>query len=113
MIRANAHRFGAIRTLASVGLVAIGVAASTAVPALAQASGTWTTTGNLNNPSSQGPLILLANGQVLTVGTGSAELYNPATGSWTITGSTATPRSGHTATNAPQRRSFGCWRIPR
>jgi N-acetylneuraminic acid mutarotase len=55
----------------------------------------------LNNPSSQGPLILLANGQVLTVGTGSAELYNPATGKWTVTASTATPRSGHTATMLP------------
>jgi hypothetical protein len=55
----------------------------------------------LNNPSSQGPLILLANGQVLTVGTGSAELYNPATGNWTVTASTATPRTGHTATLLP------------
>jgi hypothetical protein len=32
MIRANAHRFGAIRTLVSVGLLAIGVVASTARP---------------------------------------------------------------------------------
>jgi N-acetylneuraminic acid mutarotase len=84
-----------------VGFFAIGLIASAAVPALAQASGTWTTTGNLNNPSSRGPLILLANGQVLTVGTGSAELYNPATGNWTVTGSTATPRTGHTATLLP------------
>ncbi len=37
MIRANAHRFGAIRTLVSVGLLAIGVVASMAVPAIAGA----------------------------------------------------------------------------
>jgi hypothetical protein len=32
MIRANAHMFGAIRTLVSVGLLAIGVVASTGRP---------------------------------------------------------------------------------
>lgn len=32
MIRANSHRFGAIRTLVSVGFFAIGLIASTAVP---------------------------------------------------------------------------------
>jgi len=37
MIRANPHRFGAIRTLVSVKLLAIGVVASTAVPAIAAA----------------------------------------------------------------------------
>jgi hypothetical protein len=37
MIRANPHRFGAIRALVSVGLLAIGVVASTAVPAIAAA----------------------------------------------------------------------------
>ena len=38
MIRANALRFGAIRALVvSVGLLAIGVVASTAVPAIAAA----------------------------------------------------------------------------
>jgi galactose oxidase-like protein len=49
---------------------------------------------------------LLPNGQVLVTGgenaagkiLTSAELYNPATGKWTVTGSTATPRVSHTAT---------------
>jgi N-acetylneuraminic acid mutarotase len=49
---------------------------------------------------------LLANGQVLVAGgedaqsnrIGAAELYNPSTGKWTVTGSLATPRIDHTAT---------------
>jgi N-acetylneuraminic acid mutarotase len=49
---------------------------------------------------------LLANGKVLIAGgqtaandaLGSAELYNPATGSFSLTGKLITPRSGHTAT---------------
>ena len=49
---------------------------------------------------------LLPNGQVLVAGGGddngdifaSAELYNPATGVWSPTGSIGSPRSSHTAT---------------
>jgi N-acetylneuraminic acid mutarotase len=49
---------------------------------------------------------LLANGQLLVAGgedaqgnhVAAAELYNPATGIWTATGSLATPRIDHTAT---------------
>jgi len=51
---------------------------------------------------------LLPNGQVLVAGgfNGShalisAELYDPATGVWTATGSMATARVGHTATLLP------------
>jgi hypothetical protein len=47
---------------------------------------------------------LLADGQVLVAGggessatAGSAELYNPATGKWTLTGTMTTPRYGHQA----------------
>ena len=48
---------------------------------------------------------LLNNGQVLVAGgtdggadLASAELYNPATGSWTFTGSMSSPRNAHTPT---------------
>jgi len=52
---------------------------------------------------------LLTNGQVLVAGgedssfepTGSAELYDPATGIWTATGSLGTGRQMHTATLLP------------
>src|SRR5205823_11552805 len=51
---------------------------------------------------------LLPNGNVLVAGGGdidgihpSAELYDPASGTWSATGSLATPRSGHTATLLP------------
>ena len=51
---------------------------------------------------------LLPNGMVLLVGgygnaetPSSAELYNPTTGQWTVTGSLSAARSGHTATLLP------------
>jgi hypothetical protein len=73
--------------------------------------GGWLPTGNLNVPRSGHTATLLPDGTVLVVGgwsmdaatkaivkLDSAELYDPATGIWTPTGSLATPRSGHTAT---------------
>src|SRR5260370_2326272 len=110
MIRANTHRFGAIRTLVSVGLLAIGVVASMAVPAIAAASGFWTTTGSLSTARTGHTATLLPNGRVLVAGGSdgtsgnkltSAELYDPVTGKWTVTGSMATPRESHTATLVP------------
>src|SRR5205807_1013941 len=56
---------------------------------------------------------LLPNGKVLVAGgdpasggtlpgaTATAELYDPSTGSWSVTGSMAFPRNGHTATLLP------------
>jgi N-acetylneuraminic acid mutarotase len=64
--------------------------------ALAQASGTWVTTGSMTTLRSSGDVsaTLLQNGQVLVAGgnngstyLASAELYNPATGKWTAAGS--------------------------
>ena len=109
MIRMNAVRFRAARTYALLGLFSIGWAASTPVPALAQASGTWRTTGSLNTPRGSHTATLLQNGDVLVAGgedTGGnvltrAEVYDLATGKWTVTGSMATPRVGHTATLLP------------
>ena len=108
MIRANLHRLEGIGTLVLAGLFVIGVETSTAVPAVAQASGTWTTTGSLNTARVGHSATLLPSGQVLVAGgeglTGvlaSAELYNPATGKWTFTGSMATGRYAHTAVLLP------------
>jgi len=63
------------------------------------ATGTWAPTGSLNAPRDGHQEVLLANGQVLAVdgedvssaGTfnlNSTEVYDPATGTWTTTGTT-------------------------
>ena len=73
------------------------------------ATGTFTTTGSLNTARDEHTATLLNNGTVLITGgegpsgTGgtelaSAELYNPATGVFTVTGSMSTARVEHTAT---------------
>jgi N-acetylneuraminic acid mutarotase len=72
------------------------------------ATGTWTRTGRMTAPREQHTATLLTNGQVLAAGgyndadpfnhsLASAELYNPATGTWALTGSLNTPRYGHQA----------------
>jgi hypothetical protein len=71
-------------------------------------SGSWMATGSLNGVRQAHTATLLSNGQVLVAAgvksrTGvvflaSAELYDPASGSWTATGSLAAARSNHTAT---------------
>jgi Galactose oxidase, central domain len=71
-------------------------------------SGTSTATGSLSTARYSSSATLLANGKVLVAGgaTGesgfgqvaSAELYDPATGAWTFTGSMSFARSLHTAT---------------
>ncbi len=74
------------------------------------ASGAWTPTGSLNNKRRSHTATLLPNGKVLVTGgqielfgsgyrtLGSAELYDPATGTWSPTNSLADDRVGHTAT---------------
>ncbi len=72
------------------------------------ATGSWTQTGSMNAPRALDTATLLSNGQVLAAGgsndadpfnhsLASAELYNPATGKWTLTGSLNTARDGHQA----------------
>ncbi len=109
MIRANADGFRPIRSFV-IGLLTIGLLASTAVPAIAAASGFWTTTGNLNTVRTGHTATLLPNGRVLVAGGGdgtsanrltSAELYDPVSGKWSVTGSMTTPRESHTATLLP------------
>jgi hypothetical protein len=57
-------------------------------------------TGNMSKARSGHTATLLANGKVLIVGgaDGSAELFDPATGTFALTGSLNTPRFGATAT---------------
>ena len=70
----------------------------------------WALTGPLNIARFGHTMTLLPNGKVLAAGGGgyivsydydildSAELYDPATGKWSITGRMNEPRFGHTAT---------------
>src|SRR5882672_3352448 len=67
------------------------------------ATGTWTSTGNLNAARRNHTATLLPNGKVLVAGGDtllghSTELYDPATGTWSITGNLNTVRAYHTAT---------------
>jgi len=76
------------------------------------ATGVWTATSSMGTPRTGHTATLLRDGKVLVAGGGglgsaigytlpteaSAELYDPATGSWTATGSMNTSRSGQTAT---------------
>ncbi len=74
---------------------------------------TWSATGSLGTARSGPTATLLANGQVLVVGgfisrcnpgcstTGSAELYDPATGTWSYTGNLNAARGQHSATLLP------------
>ena len=79
------------------------------------ASGTWTPTGSLNTRRRSHTATLLPNGKVLVAGglvpepgtilggfaTHTAELYDPASGTWTTTGNLAQQRYQHTATLLP------------
>jgi N-acetylneuraminic acid mutarotase len=71
-------------------------------------TGSWSPTGSLAAPRAFAAATLLANGRVLVTGGGtfalndpslnSAELYDPATGSWTPAGTMIAHRRIHTAT---------------
>jgi hypothetical protein len=75
------------------------------------ASRSWSATGSLNNGRYSHTATLLRNGKVLVAGgltndnsppyLASAELYDPASGTWTATGSLSTTRYNHTATLLP------------
>jgi Galactose oxidase, central domain/Kelch motif len=106
----NVQKVARILTNTLSGLLALGLAAATAAPALGQAHGTWALTGPMHTARFLHTATLLQNGQVLVAGglcsyqcgdlitLAKAELYNPSTGTWTETGSMSTPRSSHVAT---------------
>jgi N-acetylneuraminic acid mutarotase len=71
------------------------------------ANGKWTLTGSMSFPRTGNGVVLLQNGEVLVAGgsnpticcggappLASAELYDPATGTWTATSSMTTARNG-------------------
>jgi hypothetical protein len=106
MVQATIRRFGAIRALVFVGLLGIGVIASTAVPAVGS-SNPWTPTGSMTNARTHHAATLLANGEVLVAGglcrggftypDNSAELYDPSKGTWKATGSMNVARANTAA----------------
>jgi WD40 repeat protein len=77
------------------------------------ATGTWTPTGSMGAGRKGASATLLPDGKVLVAGgrdesppfggnwLASAELYDPANGTWTATGSLATARAGYVATLLP------------
>src|SRR6266536_2532792 len=74
----------------------------------ADAPFTFDNTGSLGTARHSHTATLLPNGKVLVAGgfnssgiLASAELYDPASGTWTATGSLGTPRRSHTATLLP------------
>lgn len=83
--------------------------------AAAQPPGTFTVTGSMLTGRAWHTATLLSNGKVLIAGgfsqvgltiegLSSAELYDPATGSFSATGSMSVPRVSHTATLLPDGR---------
>jgi uncharacterized protein (TIGR03437 family) len=113
----NQPRFNYTATLLTNGKVLIaggsdGAAILNGAELYDPATGTWSATGNLNTPRSGNTATLLANGKVLVAGgldrtrppfssINIAELYDPATGTWSNTGNLNTERASHTATLLP------------
>lgn len=107
-------RAGHAATLLPDGKVLVAGGAGTSAELYDPATGRWTLTGALGVPRSDPTATLLNNGQVLVLGghrgevsaqslglLGTAEIYDPATGTWSRTGSLNTPRDGFTATALP------------
>ena len=109
----NTARFDHTTTLLPNGMVLVaggGFGSLASAELYDPASGTWTATGSLNTARVSHTATSLPNGMVLVAGgydnsnprrfiyLASAELYDPASGAWTATGSLNTARYAHTAT---------------
>ncbi|MEO8132780.1 MAG: kelch repeat-containing protein [Betaproteobacteria bacterium] len=105
----NVARFGHTATLLQNGLVLVagGTMNSTPAELYDPATGTWTTTGSLIQFRLGHTATLLSDGRVLVAGgalafsqgseLGSAEIFDPLTGSWSATDSLQAARSSATA----------------
>jgi N-acetylneuraminic acid mutarotase len=110
MIRTRMQSCKMTRTLTLSGLLIAGLLGSTAVKALA-AAGSFALTGSMNTARYAHTATLLQNGEVLVTGglgvsgiyapLASAEIYNPTTAKWTLTGSMSMGRTAFTATLLP------------
>jgi hypothetical protein len=107
------RNFGASATLLGNGKVLVAggggfISALSSAELYDPATGTFTATGEMSTRRAGHTATLLADGRVLVAGgslsgfpeaaVASAEIYDPATGTFTPTGSMATPRQDHTAT---------------
>src|SRR5437660_12567361 len=89
----NGQRSKSVHTFLFAGLLAAGLVASTAIPALAAS---FNKTGSMNAARQYHTATLLANGEGLVTGADNftdgflarAEMYNPPTRRWTVTRST-------------------------
>jgi hypothetical protein len=107
---APANFRGATATLLSSGKVLVTGSNDQAITAALYdpASGTWSTAAAMSTPRYYHTATLLADGRVLVTGgtsgeyggttLSSAELYDPATGTWTAVGALPEARHRHTAT---------------
>src|ERR1035441_8900830 len=110
MSRTSIQSYKMTRTIVLSGLCITVLLGSTAVEALA-ASGSFALTGSLNTARYGHTATLLPNGDVLVAGglgvngsyapLASAEIYNQATGKWTVTSSMSVGRMAFTATLLP------------
>src|SRR6266436_6398683 len=106
----NSTRGWALHVALSIALLSISpfLLASSSKATPAYTPFTFGNTGSLNTGRYWHTATLLPNGKVLVAGgydgvnyLSSAELYDPATGTWTATGSLGAARAAHTATLLP------------